>query len=128
MLNSLFDKIYKHRSLLLKYFAVAISCSVIRVVVGAFIPALSQLAHALVFYILLKKFVFKKPLDSVFYYLTQIMIYILCMAAVFVVTSIITSLLSLATVYSAVSLAFGGIAGELLCLWLMVKVAFKKML
>ena len=128
MLNSFFDLIYKHKKLLLKYFAVAIACSVIRVLIMAVMPFAAQLVHALVFYILLKKFVFTKKLGDIFMYLTQIMIYVLCMSAVFLVTSFATSLLSMATVYSALAMALGGVIGELLCLFLMVKVAFKKML
>ncbi len=128
MLNSLFDLIYKHKTLLLKYFAVAIACSVVRTLVMLVLPVAAQLVHTVVFYILLKKFVFTKKLADVFATLTQIMIYVLCMAAVFVITSLVTSLLSMATVYTAVAMALGGVIGEILCLLLMVKVAFKKML
>lgn len=128
MLNSLFDLIYKHKKLLLKYFAVAIACSLVRAVVMIVLPFAAQLVHAVIFYILLKKFVFTKKLGDIFMYLTQIMVYLLCMAAVFLVTSFVTSLLSMATVYSAVAMSLGGVIGEILCLLLMVKVAFKKML
>lgn len=135
--EGLLNGIYKNKWLLMRYFAAAFVCGVIRYLInGVFIimfkqPAgdaalLSWCVWTLMFYPCLKFFVFRFKSSDVYRLLRQIMIYILVCAGLWMTRRLFVSVLYVLTSNQMVALAVGGAMNELLCLWASAKIVFGK--
>ncbi len=131
-IDNLFDKIYENRKLLIKYFIVAIICSMLRFVIGFVFSKISNgnniiswTIWSIIFYILLKLFVFRSKSPHIYALLKQITIYILCIAVVWFVNQFIIVLFAALSSNPQVTLALAGFITEIVCLWLMCEFAFR---
>lgn len=130
------DSIYENRAIYFKYFAVVILSSLLRVVIGFLLNAIgfaggsdSMLAWVLwaaIAFAPLKLWVFKNHCPDIYRLFTQIIVYGFCMGILWVLRSVIIAVLVLITANTALSMAIGGVICELICLALMINVAFRK--
>lgn len=135
-IDSFLDKIYQNRAVYLRYFAVIIVGSLLRLLLGFLLNVIgfaegsdSMVAWflwALAIYAPLKLWVFKSHCGDIYRLLTQMMIYALCMFGLWTVRSIVISLLYVITSSTPLAMALGGVICELLCLALMINVVFRK--
>ncbi len=127
--DSFFDKIYNNRRELIRYFIVVFLCSVLRTVltavVGGGASLISWAVWAVVLFVLLKHVVFKNRLESIYLLLTQIMIYIICIAVLWFLNGVLVGVLS-AIAGGAAALILGGVVTEAVCMLLMYKIVFRK--
>ena len=132
--DKLFDKIYQNKKQIFIYFICAIICSALRSVSQIVFSAvttsgadvLAWSLWAILFYPLLKKFVFRYKASDIFYLFRQIIIYIICAAVVYFLNQTIISVLYTLSANPSVSLSLGGAIGEIVCVFLMWSVAFNK--
>lgn len=136
-IDGLLNGIYRNKWLLMRYFASALVCGVIRYLInGVFIiifkqpvgdaALLSWCVWTLIFYPCLKFFVFRFKSSDVYRLLRQIMIYILVCAVLWVTRQLFVSVLYVLTSNQTAALSVGGAMNELLCLWASVKIVFRK--
>ena len=135
--DKLFDSIYQNKKQIFIYFICALICSVFRsamqIVASAVTTSgaaiIAWTLWAIVFYPLLKRFVFRYKANDIFYLLRQIIIYIICASLVYFAYQTIVSLLfMISSANPTVSLALGGALSEIVCILLMWFVAFSKKL
>ncbi len=123
--ESLFDKIYNNRHELIRYFIAVFVCSALRLVLSPF-GVLSWVLWAVLFFVLLKYFVFKDKPDNIYIVFTQIMKYTVCVTALWLLNSVFVGIFMAIFKSSAVGLSLGGALTELLCMLLMYKIVFRK--
>ncbi len=125
--EKLLDTIYNNKWLLIRYFAVAIACAVLRTVFeNVFIEWLGFFIWALIFYPLLKYLVYRTRALNVFVLLKQIMIYCFCIAGLWFTRQLFIGIIYMLCNNTAIAFGIGGAVNEVLCLVLMWKFVFKK--
>ena len=124
-IDNLFDKIYQNRRELIRYFITVFLCSVLRVLFSG-LGVLAWCAWAILFYVLLKFFVFRSRLDNIYLLLTQIMKYIVCVSVLWFLNIVATGFFMSVTNNNALSLGVSGAVFEILCLIFMYKIVFRK--
>lgn len=135
-LDGFLDKIYEKRSFYLRYLVIAMVLSIVRYFIAVLMSGLGFVASSgdliawllwgALFYAPIKLWAFKNHCDNVYYLLTQLALYIMCITALWVVRSFILSALVLMSNNPAVAFSIGGVIVELICLGLMINVVFKK--
>ena len=131
--EKLLDSIYQNKKQILIYLACELVCTVLRIftqlllspVVKAGADVICWSLWAIIFYPLIKKFVFRYKAKHIYDLLKQIIIFILCAAAVYYVNGFATSIFYLLSKAPSLSVSLGGLLSELLCMFLMWKVVFK---
>ena len=123
--DNLFDKIYNNRKELIRYFVSVFICSAIKLLLSPF-GILAWLVWGVLFFVLLKKLVFKTKSDSIYIALTQIMIYTVCVTALWLLNSVFVGIFMAVFKSTAMGLSLGGACTELLCVVLMYKIVFRK--
>ncbi len=130
------DSIYENRATYLRYFVVIIISSLLRVLLGFLLNLIgfeggsdSMLAWtlwAIMVFAPLKLWVFKNRCPDVYRLMTQMVVYGFCMGGLWVIRTVIISVLFMITANTALAMALGGVFCELICLALMINVAFRK--
>ncbi len=124
-LDSLFDKIYENRRVLIRYFIVVFCCSALRSLLMGIGP-LSWCVWAVLLYVLLKYVVFKDKPENIYILFTQIMKYIVCVSLLWFLNTVLVGALASYSTNVAVSLALGGVINEILCMIFMFRIVFRK--
>ncbi len=130
------DSIYENRAIYLRYFVVVIISSILRVVIGFLLSVigfeggsdslLAWVLWAIIIFAPLKLWVFKNRCSDIYRLMTQMTVYGFCMGMLWVFRTVIISVLFMITSNTALSMAIGGVLCELICLALMINVAFRK--
>ncbi len=133
----LLDWIYNNRRMFFLYFAAAIVCEVIRYftdVLFSCIDGLTAQDSALlawcvwtvVFYVCMKFIVLKSKTSNVYVLMTEIAVFILVSAVLWLTRQLFVTVFFVLTSSSSFAMAMSGIFNEILCLVLMLKFVFKK--
>ena len=130
------DSIYENRAIYLRYFAVIIISSILRIVVGFLLNVvgfeggsdslLAWVLWAIMIFAPLKLWVFKSRCPDIYRLMTQMIVYGFCMGILWVLRTVIISVLFMITANTALAMGIGGVLCELICLALMINVAFRK--
>lgn len=131
--DKIIDGLYENRKPLIRYFICALIASIIKYAVTFLISGvvtsggdiIAFMVWAIVFYPLLKFFVFKWKAEHIFELLRQMIIYIVCVTALWVINTVLGTIVYTFTNSGAGALTVAGIFTEVICLWLMFKIAFK---
>ncbi len=123
--NNLSDTIYNNRRELIRYFLAVFVCTALRLLLSP-LGVISWVLWAVLFFVLLKKFVFKLKSDSIYTALTQAMIYTVCVTALWLLNSVFVGVFMAVFKSTAIGLSLGGACTELLCMALMYKIVFRK--
>ena len=120
----------------MRYFIVIIISSLLRVIFGFLLNLIgfeggsdSMLAWtlwAILVFVPLKLWVFKNRCPDIYRLMTQIVVYGFCMGGLWVLRTVIISVLFMITANTALAMGIGGVICELVCLALMINVAFRK--
>lgn len=132
--EKLLDSIYANKGLLLRYFAVALITAVLRYIIEIILnpifstasEAISFFVWSLMFFPTVKLIAFKNRAGDIFRLLLQIMLYIMCIAILWVSRQVFVGILYMLTSNIAIGVSVGGAINEILCLALMVKIVFRK--
>lgn len=135
-LDKYLDSIYENRATYLRYFAVILVGSIVRILIGFLLnltgfsggsdSMLAWVVWAVLVFSPLKLWVFKNRCPDIYRLMTQMMVYGFCMCALWIIRSVIISGLYLITANTELSMGVGGVLCELICLALMINVAFRK--
>ena len=130
------DSIYENRAIYLRYFVVVIISSIVRVVIGFLLSVigfevgsdglLAWVLWAVAVFAPLKLWVFKNRCTDVYRLMTQMTVYGFCMGILWVLRTVVISILFMVTANTTLAMAIGGVMCELICLALMINVAFRK--
>lgn len=136
-IDYILDKVYANRRLLLLYFVSAFVCTIVRYFAQELLLASQSLSDhesaliawciwTLLFYIFMKFVVFKSKKTNIYNLLTNIIIFILVSAVLWFTRQLFIGLFFVLTSNGNIAMTIGGIINELLCLFLMLKVVFRK--
>ena len=123
--NAISDKIYNNRHELIRYFISVFICSAIRLLLSP-LGVIAWALWAVLFFVLLKYFVYKQKANNIYIVLTQIMKYVVCVTVLWLLNSVFSGLFMAVFKSSAVGVSLGGALTELLCIALMYKIVFRK--
>lgn len=128
--DKIIDSIYNNKSLLLRYFGVAVVCSFVRYLLDIVLnlpeDILSFLIWSVIFFPAVKLFAFKNRCPDVYRLMIQIMVYIFCIAVLWFSKQVFVGVLYGISHNISLSMSLGGAFNEVLCLILMIRVVFKK--
>ena len=125
--DKIMDRLYENRVQILKYFAVAVALAVVRSVFDIIIPQpISFTLWAALLYPLLKFIVFKYRAPEIYTLMKNIMIYIFCVAALWLTHQFFVGVLYMLCANITLALAVGGAINEILCALLMFRVVFRQ--
>lgn len=134
--DNLIDRMVENRGTLLRYFAVAVVCALLRWAAEAFFRAAEQPRNAAqllawclwtpLMYLGCKFIVFRRREPHIYALLKQILIFIMVSGAVYFIREVLIGLVAAVTLNGAIALTVGGALAEIVCLFAVFTVFSQK--